>query len=245
MKNWQNTISVIEVIVIFICVILLIVHFASKTKPQENASNSAVIDQNGLIEEDYAIKYLNKYVDELIFSGYINNNSENYIEKEYYLVTPYFFTDFKNEDKLYLSLSYLHNAQIPLTKDNVERKYNEYFNNTNIEHINVNSCASYSYDQEKELYEEVNECNSDNQDKLMVYKKSYERKGDMALATIYIGIKSLDGIYTDTSKINYYQTDNIANFAINDENYQDFTKYVITFKEKDDALYYFFSIANA
>ena len=79
----------------------------------------------------------------------------------------------------------------------------------------------------------------------MVYKKSYERKGDMALATIYIGIKSLDGIYTDTSKMNYYQTDDIANFAISDENYQDFTKYVITFKEKEDALYYFFSIANA
>lgn len=245
MNRWRNVISVVEVIIMLVCVILLISHFAAQRNTVKDPINYTSKDMNGVIKENYALEYLNKYVDEILFSGFVNSKSEKYVEKEYNLVTPNIFTTLNNDDKLYLSLSYLKNSGALLTKENIDRKYNEYFNTKDIEYTDINKCAIYSFDKENELYTLVNDCMVDNNDKLMVYKKSYERNGQDGIATIYVGLKTDIGIFTDLDRINYYETDNINDFVINDDNCESFSKYTITFKEKDDSLYYFYSLTKA
>ena len=245
MKNWRNILSVIEVIIMLICVIVLIIHFTNKKNPTSSENINENLNSNdGLLTESYFLEYLNKYIDELMFSGYVNSSSENYVEKPFDLVTPNIFNTLDSSNKLYLSLSYLSNANLSLTKDNVERKYNEYFNNKKINFTSVNDCASYTYDDESKTFTLTKECITNSEDSLMVYKKSYEKKGKTAEATLYIGLKTPDGIYTDLNKNNLYDTSDISSFSINEENYQNFSKYLITFKEKDDSLYYFSSLSK-
>ncbi len=242
MKNWRGYVSVIEVLIMLVCVIMLITHFAKKTNNNTKSENYAIEDINGNIDQSYALDYLNKYIDELLFSGYINESSESYVEKEYDYLTPNIFANLNNNDKLYLSLSYLTNANMPLTKKNVERKYNEYFNDTNIEHMDLDYCTSYKYDDLNETYTVENNCINNSLDKIMVYKQNYERNENIGKAHIYVGVKSPYAIYTDLDRSKMFETDNISEFTINEDNYKDFAEYEITFKEKDDSLYYFFSI---
>lgn len=244
MNKWRNVLSVVEVIIMLVCVIILITYFAGKKEKMPDNGNYTIKDKNGIIKQDYALEYLNKYVDELIFSGFANTKSENYVEKEYDLVTPNIFTTLNDNDKLYLTISYLEDAKLPLSKENIIRKYNEYFNTKVPELIDVIGCASYNYDETNEVYVLANNCLINSNDKLMVYKKSYERKETIGIATIYVGLKTDNGIYTDLEKNNYYETDDIVDFKISDDNYNDFTEYSITFKEKDDSLYYFYSISK-
>ena len=245
MNKWRNVVSVVEVIIMLFCVIALITYFASKNENDFDNTNYTIKDKTGIIKQDYALEYLNKYVDELIFSGYVNEKSESYIEKEYDLVTPHIFEDLSDNDKLYLTISYLENAKLPLSKENVTRKYNEYFNTQELEYLDVTGCASYNYDETNEEYLLANDCLINSNDKLMVYKGKYERKDKTGIATIYVGLKTDTGIYTNLEKSNYYETDNIVDFEINKDNYQDFSEYTITFKEKDDSLYYFYSMSKS
>ena len=176
MNKWRNVLSVVEVIIMLVCVIILITYFAGKKEKMPDDGNYTIKDKNGIIKQDYALEYLNKYVDELIFSGFVNTKSENYVEKEYDLVTPNIFTTLNDNDKLYLTISYLEDAKLPLSKENIIRKYNEYFNAKVPELIDVIGCASYNYDETNEVYVLANNCLTNSNDKLMVYKKSYERK---------------------------------------------------------------------
>lgn len=244
MKQWRNTLSVIEVIIILLCVIMLIIFFSSKNEEKIDNDSYQVKNYNGIITESYAYDYLNKYVDELIFSGYINENSEKYVEKNYSLVTPNIFGELSNNDKLYLALSNLSNKGQELSKENVFRKYNEYFYEEP-ELINVKKCKSFIYNKEKEIYQESGTCSIISPDTLMVYKKEYKRNKALGYATIYVGIKNSQQVFTNLDKTSVYDTQDSINFSINDDNYESFSKYIITFKEKDDSLYYFFSIEKA
>ena len=228
-----------------VCVIVLITYFAGQKEKMPDNGNYTIKDKNGIIKQDYALEYLNKYVDELIFSGFVNNKSENYVEKEYDLVTPNIFATLDDNDKLYLTLSYLENSKLPLSKENVIRKYNEYFNTKSPKLIDVVGCTSYNYDETNEVYVVTSNCLISSNDKLMIYKKNYERKDTIGIATIYVGLKTDNGIYTDLEKNSSYETDNIIDFKINEDNYRYFTEYSITFKEKDDSLYYFYSMSKA
>ena len=60
MNKWRNVISVIEVIIMLVCVILLIAYFASKSGKGNDEANYSVKDINGTIKQDYALEYLNK-----------------------------------------------------------------------------------------------------------------------------------------------------------------------------------------
>ena len=113
--------------------------------------------------------------------------------------------------------------------------------NSNITNYDNNvGCPKYQYKQDENKYLVITTCGNGGEDYLYTYNYQYTKDNNHAYVYTSIAILDNEGkIYTDYEKTN--EIKNTQDFTLNKDNYQEFTKYKITFTYNKDIKDYIFN----
>lgn len=202
---------------------------------KENEKKPKYLD--GKIESSYVKEVIDRFASEILFKGDESFLKESSLVKNIDDLTLGIFADFNSTYKLYFVLESFSSEKVAY--EEAKTKYYDYFNEEIPEDKEVSLCSSFSL--KDDYYHKTKSCQNKNTKNIMIYKKEHTRQGEKAYLELYVGVQDGDVTYIDYEMKNKY---NDPLEKITEDNYEAFSKYLLTLKVNEDGLYYFVSLVK-